>query len=197
MNADDFKQKCIELSPDIIVQKYLIEGETYFFTEIRPNEEFEFKKDIASILDVHIRDIVIVGSGKFGFSIKPEQRGEGLYLYKEFDSNTEKKSDLDIAIISSSLFDKEIINLYNHMSFHKDTWKNRNDLAKYVLKGKITIRHLPLDFKLTKDILQVQEKYQMQYAREVNLEIYKSWYYFETYHQQNIQNIQLNLISSL
>ena len=192
MLLDDFKQNCITLKSDIIVQKYLIENDTHFFSKVEIDKEFDFKKDISLLLDVHIRDITIVGSGKLGFSIKPDIEIPGLYRFKEFDSG--KTSDLDVAIVSSTLFDKEIRNLYTHMSFYKNTWVNRNSLAKYILKGKIATRFLPLDFKLTKEIQQVQEKYQMQYGREVNFEIYKSWYYFETYHQENIKNIQINLI---
>ena len=41
----------------------------------------------------------------------------------------------------------------------------------------------------------VQQKYRRSYGREINLEIYKSWHFFETYHQENIKNIQVNLLS--
>lgn len=199
MTIEAFKKNCVELNPDVFVQKFLIENETFFFKEIKSGEEFDFKKNIASILGVHIRDVIIVGSGKFGFSLKPDEASEGLYLFKEFDyhnkkESLEKKSDLDIAIVSSFLFDKELLNLYNHTGFYKNTWENRNSFGKYALKGKLAIRFLPLEFRLTKEILEVQEKYQKEYGREVNLEIYKSWYFFETYHQQNIKNIQVNLL---
>jgi hypothetical protein len=200
MILEEFKNHCINYKPDILVQKYLIENETFFFTEIRNGEEFEFKKDIASMLDVHVRDIAIVGSGKLGFSLKPEKNELGLYLFKEFDhnyklSNKNSKSDLDIAIISSSLFDKEIKNLYNHSNFYRNfTWENKSSLAKYVLKGRLTIRFLPTSFPLTNEIKLTQQKYQMEYGRVINIEIYKSWYFFETYHQENIKSIQVNLI---
>lgn len=194
MILEDFKHYCISLKPDILVQKYLIENESYFFNEIRKGEEFDFKKDIASILDVHIRDIVIVGSGKLGFSLKPNNAENGLYLFNKFDSNKQKKSDLDIGIISPYLFDKEMKNLYEHTDFYKKSWDEKKSFAKYVLKGKIAIRFLPISFTLTKEISKVVEKYQMIYGRVVNIEIYKSWFYFETYHQENIKNIQVNLL---
>lgn len=202
MNLDNFKRECIGTSPDNIVKKHIIEGSSFFFDEIIKGEEFNFKIDIANILNVHIRDIVIVGSGKLGFSLKPSDAETGLYLYKEFDydiknKKSTKKSDLDIAIISSLLFDKEIQNLYNYTEYYnkKNIWSNRTSFAKYSLKGKLPIRFLPIDFSMTKEIIKVQEKYQMKYGREVNIEIYKSWHYFETYHQENIKNIQVNLIA--
>lgn len=199
MILEHFKKYCIDLKPDVLVQKYLIEDKTFFFSEIKKGEEFSFKKDIASILNIHIRDIVIVGSGKFGFSLKPDNPEAGLYLFKEFDYNynnkiSDKKSDIDIAIVSSYLFDKEFENLYNYTGFYKEKWGKQKDFGKYVLKGKLAIRFLPIEFKLTKEILEVQEKYQMKYGRVVNIEIYKSWHFFETYHQENIKNIQVNLL---
>jgi hypothetical protein len=202
MILDNFKQHCIQLNSDVFVQKHLIEDKTFIFSEIKKGEEFNFKKDIASILSVHIRDIIIVGSGKFGFSLKPDKDEAGLYLFKEFDYNfknqlSDKKSDLDIAIVSSHLFDKEIENLYNYTGFHKNFMnkQERSSFGFYVLKGRLAIRFLPLEFKLTKEIIKVQEKYKMMYGREINLEIYKSWHYFETYHKENIKNIQVNLIA--
>jgi hypothetical protein len=202
MILDEFKSHCLSYKPDILVQKYLIESETYFFNEIRKGEEFEFKKDIALKLDVHVRDIAIVGSGKLGFSLKPEKEVAGLFLFKEFDhdykiSNENEKSDLDIAIISSNLFDKEIKNLYNHTHYYSEPflWKERNSLAQYALKGRLATRFLPSSFPLTSEIKSAQEKYQMNYGRVINIEIYKSWHFFETYHEENIKNIQVNLIS--
>ena len=192
MVLEEFKQHCITQKSDVLVQKYLIENETHFFDKIKTGEEFDFKKDIASKLNVHIRDVIIVGSGKLGFSLKPEKDTPGLYLFNEFDSK--KISDLDVAIVSPTLFDNAIKNLYTYTSYYKNTWSDRNDLAKYVLKGKIASRFLPLDFTLTKEIANVQLDYQMKYGREVNIEVYKSWYFFETYHSENIKNIQINLI---
>ncbi|MDR6919589.1 hypothetical protein [Chryseobacterium sp. 2987] len=200
---NDFKKECIAYQSDIIVQKHLIEGESFFFREILNQSEFDFKKDISTILNAHLREVVIVGSGKLGFSIKPE-KGTGLYMFKDFDfnynrDNKNEKSDLDIAIISSELFDREFKNLYYHTSYYSESflsiWKDRNALAKYVLKGRLATRFFPSDFRLSKELKDVQSKYQKLYGRIINFEIYKSWFYFETYHEENIKNIQINLIS--
>jgi len=193
MEQTVFIEHCKSLKSDVIVQKFIIEDETHFFSKIKIGEEFDFKKDIANILDVHIRDIVIVGSGKLGFSLKPDNPESGLYLFKNFDSNTKKKSDLDISVISSDLFDRQMKNLYDFMGFHKSNWNNRDSFAYFTLKGRIAIRFLPKDFVFIEEIKHVVEKYKMEYGREINIEIYKSWHYFETYHRENIKNIQVNL----
>jgi hypothetical protein len=80
MEKGDFIAICKKNKPDIIVQKHIIEDETFFFKEIIKGKEFDFKKDIANILDVHIRDVVIVGSGKLGFSLKPDSSNL-VYIY--------------------------------------------------------------------------------------------------------------------
>lgn len=193
MESKEFIQHCKSLKSDVIVQKFIIEDETHFFSKIKIGKEFDFKKDIANILDVHIRDIVIVGSGKLGFSLKPDNPETGLYLFKNFDSNTKKKSDLDIGVISSDLFDRQMRNLYDFMGFHKNNWNKRDSFAYFTLKGRIAIRFLPKDFIFIEEIKRVVEKYKMEYGREINIEIYKSWHYFETYHRENIKNIQVNL----
>lgn len=199
MLLEDFKKDCLKYKSDVLVQRVLIENSSFFFDEIQLDKEYDFKKDIATILQVHIRDIVIVGSGKLGFSLKPDDSNEGLFLFKKFDYKfnnnlSQEKSDLDIAIVSSLLFDKELKNLYDHTNYYKSTWKDRNVFAKYVLKGRLAIRFLPNDFQLTKGVINVQEKYQREYDRKVNIEIYKSWHFFETYHQENIKHIQINLL---
>lgn len=192
MRKEDFIDACKANKPDLIVQKYIIEDETHFFSNVIVGGEFNFKKDISNILGVHIRDIVIVGSGKLGFSLKPDHVIGGLYLFKEFDSD--KKSDLDVGVVSSELFDNEMKNLYDFMGFHSSNWASRNSFAKYTLKGRIAIRFLPFSFNLSDNIRQVVTKYKMEYGREINIEIYKSWHYFETYHRENIKNIQVNLL---
>ena len=68
-------------------------------------------------------------------------------------------------------------------------------VLKYILKGRFIVEYLPGDFPLTRNIDTVQSKYKMLYGRAVNLEIYKSWYFFETYHRDNILRIKLNLIA--
>lgn len=194
----DFRISCIKLEPFEVVDRYLIEKSSYFFENIIKGGEYEFKKEIAQLLKVHIRDIVIVGSGKLGFSLKPDKINNTLYPFTLFDGREGKKSDLDIAIISSSLFDREMQNLYDHTNLTTIKWKNydKNNFTYFMLRGRLTIRNLPKEFQFTKDVWNVQEKYRMQYGRVINFEIYKSWHYFESYHQQNIFGIQLNLLAS-
>lgn len=201
MNKEDFINSCIKLNTDIVVQQFIIDGSYYFFDTIKKGEEFNFKKAIANSLDVHIRDIVIVGSGKLGFSIKPDESSLSFYPFKDFDYNfnvnaENEKSDLDVAIVSSKLFDEQLISLYSHTNgYLKSEYSKSGQLsgfAKYILKGWLRPDKVPNDYVITSDIRKVQEEYKTKFGREVNIGIYKSWYFFENYHQNNIRRIKLN-----
>ena len=132
MNLQTFKVACLNNQSDIIVQQYLIEGSSYYFNEYYDStEEFNFKKALSESLNIHIREIAIIGSAKLGFSIKPTFAEPALYEYKEFDFNykrnkEQKKSDIDIAVISSSLFDNQLLELYKYTN----SYKNLNGFKK-------------------------------------------------------------------
>jgi len=85
MTLDNFQEDCSLMPLDIVVRKNLIEGGSYFFEDLEMHEEFQFKKDLAESINVHLRNIVVVGSGKLGFSIKPDKDNNRLCQYKAFD----------------------------------------------------------------------------------------------------------------
>lgn len=199
MDIKKFQIACMNEKNEIIVQKFLMDGSVYFFSRFFTNtdEEFNFKKDIAVSLNVHIKDVVIVGSGKLGFSIKPDKSDGRYYAYKKFDFD--KKSDLDVAIVSSSLFDSQLLSLYDHTeSYTIKTYSHadKKSFAFYILKGWLRPDYLPKQYLITPQVDEIQQKYKTKYERDINIGIYKSWHFFETYHKNNIQAIQLNLIAT-
>jgi hypothetical protein len=152
---------------------------------------------------VHIRDIVIVGSGKLGFSLKPDM-GLRNYSFLNFDfnfnlNNENEKSDLDIAIVSGSLFDQQLIELYRHTQGYSDKTYNestkKKDFSNYILKGWLRPDKVPNNYSITSEVVGVQDEYKSKFGRKVNIGIYKSWYFFENYHQNNISRIKLNLMA--
>ncbi|UTO19443.1 hypothetical protein NGC85_16370 [Acinetobacter sp. Z1] len=201
----EFKHACLQNSEEIIAQKYLIEGGSYFFSLYHTeDEEYLFKKNLAKSLDVHLRDICIVGSAKLGFSIKPDVAQPGFYPFKYFDEDFDKgiknkKSDIDVAVISNELFDRQMLNIYKHTSCYENfiNRKEINSLGFYMLKGWVYPKVLPKSYQLDGEYLKIKSGYEFIYGREINIGIYKSWYYFENYHQNNIKNLCLNLIATL
>src|SRR5882757_9909968 len=99
----DIKQG--KLTAEEIFEKYLIKSPTYFFEKnyrTNPLKENSIKSIVSKAFSVNLNEILIVGSGKLGFSLKPKN------LFNEFDllyttSKLNKdKSDLDIAVVSNS-----------------------------------------------------------------------------------------------
>lgn len=202
ITVEEFKNECLKKSPEIIVQQYLIEGHSYFFEKFyNLEEEYNFKKKLSQSLNIHIRDIVIVGSSKLGFSMKPEEESPGLYLFKEFDfcykkTPEEEKSDIDVAIISGSVFDLHLLNLYEFTKSYSDTtsfYGKLNSFAKYIVKGWLRPDKLPAGYNVLETINDLRTNLKSKYGRKVNFGIYKSWHYFETYHKNNINTLKINL----
>lgn len=202
ISVEEFKKECISKAPDIVVQQYLIEGDSYFFRKFYSSEEeYNFKKELSKSLDIHLRDIAIIGSSKLGFSIKPEKSTPGLYLFKKFDYDFEKdeeeeKSDIDVAIISSRVFDLHLLNIYDYTKSYSETATfsgNLNSFAKYIVKGWLRPDKLPNGYKVSETINDLRDELKKKYGRKVNFGIYKSWHYFETYHQNNINTLSINL----
>jgi len=203
--VSDFLNECINENAGVVVQKYLINGASYFFENVvvDKDEEFFFKKELAESLNVHIQDIVIIGSGKLGFSIKPDKHNLQFYQFKNFDydfkeDNESKKSDLDIAIISSNLFDKQLKDIYDHTQFYTSdefSGTKKKSFANYILKGWLRPDMMPNDYNITEEIIEVSNKYKKKYNRDVNIGVYKSWAYFEQYHMNNITRIKLNQLA--
>lgn len=189
--------------------KHILDGESNFFHQNEPLDEFKWKKKIAECFNVNIRDIVIVGSGKLGFSVKPQSGG---YLLNCFDSKGVGTSDLDIGVINSDIFDLQMRNIYYFTNAYRDKSlflrtidgdevNTYDEYAKYVLKGWIRPDKMPKNFNfgfhMKRDCTQIlKEDFRKQYNRKVSFGIYKSWFYFQDYQVKNLDGLRNTLIAS-
>lgn len=214
---DQFKQDIREnlLTNEEIVQKYLIDGDSYFFKDLKGNvdEEYGLKREISSSLGIFINDINLIGSAQMGFSLKPKN------LFGDFDRDTIGKkpvkrkdySDLDIAIISSKLFHNISYELLLFTNYYKQKWETNYFHPYYFIEND---KKIPLCFKyfeflgkgwLRPDMLPIGfepyegrlkgliDKFQKKYKRKVRFAIYGNWESFGTYHFNNIELIRNRL----
>ena len=210
MEINSFKEDVLKLYKDNlidVVRKNLINGSSYFFEHQNiQDDEYFIKKDLSDSLNIHPNNILIVGSAKLGFSIKPEKnRIEykfNTFRFEEVDGKEE--SDIDIAIINSNLFEKKLQILYEYIVGYNDSKINElfNDCSKarkppcfygfsrYILMGWLRPDQMPIGFNLFQDIEEIQSKYRKKYNIKINVGIYKSWFYFENYNIQNLKNMQ-------
>jgi len=216
LEVDSFKNDVLELYKDNlidVVRKNLINGSSYFFEHKNiVDDEYFIKKDLSDVLNIHPNNILIVGSAKLGFSIKPE-KNRIEYKFKPFrfeEIDGLEESDIDIAIIDSELFEEKLQILYKYMVGYNDSKINElfNDCSKvrrkpcfygfsqYILKGWLRPDQMPIGFNLLQDIEEIQSKYRKKYNIKVNIGIYRSWFYFENYNIENLKNMQNILMTN-
>lgn len=63
----------------------------------RPEEYQLLRENLASYLGIHSKEITLIGSARFGYSLNPKSR------YRPFIS---EKSDLDLSIINTDIFEQ-------------------------------------------------------------------------------------------
>jgi len=134
-----FKEDLRRHSANSIVDRHVIFGDSYILNK---DSYFDLKEQIAAHFDIHPPQVVMVGSGKLGFSIAHSKR------YRSFGET----SDLDIAIVTPNLFDR----IWEEVFKAKGTigyWPGENDFSTYLARGWIRPDKLPpaRKFKIAND----------------------------------------------
>lgn len=211
MSFEKFKEKIItkKLNSEQIFQKYFIDKETFFFKEIETEDDLEYmlKQDFSHLLDVHINDIYVVGSGKTGFSMNPKKYGQGFDEEFNHTKVIRTKSDLDVAIVSSNLYESLQETMYDWSIGYKKNW-DRNSyyyngkekfgvelkykFLEYLGRGWYRPDLAPADFKIeTKNgsLDQVTNYWRKRLRRQISYAVYKNWKFFKKYQIENIDKI--------
>lgn len=215
MTFDSFKEKIISntLNSEQIFQRFFIDAETYFFNHVEKENDFEYiiKKDIAQVVSVHINDVYIVGSAKVGFSMKPKEYGrvfDGNFL----KSNLKKdRSDLDVAIISSRLFDEIQETIYDWTNGFRKSWDQNSfygsgreifgvelkyKFLEYLGKGWFRPDLSPAGFKIETangQLDMVINTWRKKIDRKISFAVYKNWVFFKKYQLENIEKLMIKI----
>jgi len=197
------------LSYDEIFQKHIVDGNTFFFQSFLGDvsKEYKAKTIIADYLGVHIHEVIFVGSAKLGFSLNPRN------LFNEFDSKfqmtklNKDKSDLDIAIVSTRLFDHISKNIFDYT----DAFRNKWDDNEYYNGERLNDFNVPICFKYFEYFSKgwfrpdmkprgyefcIKNSYEdmkrtlfENFKRKVGLGIYQDWHFFKHYHINNLKSL--------
>ena len=108
MNFEEFCQLVESGKLKIVVNFLLLEGPVFYFKKDH-RKYFDFKSRISTKLNVHPKNIEVVGSAKLGFRLKVEKPG------KPFGAD----SDIDVVIVSNNLFEKAWLQL---ISIEEKMW---------------------------------------------------------------------------
>lgn len=204
-----------ELDLEIILQKHLIERKSFYFNDFLkiPDVEYDLRLIISTSLNIHINDVIVVGSAKLGFSPKTIE-------FRAFDKGTDKKgkpklSDIDIAIINRECFDSlsyDIYKLSNHFSkrwisahWHRNRYYRNDNLeeqkniyslyTEYIAKGWFRPDFLPEAFLSNWELNTLLEKMRKRLSRKISIGVYSNWTFFKHYQMDNFNALRLGLIT--
>ena len=175
--------------------KYFLRADNWYFEKILNVDEKDilhavddFKMLVSNALDIGFNNVVMVGSGKIGFSLSPEK------FLKPFIDEGDNKSDIDIAIISPQLFDR-FWRLFR-TSYSITNKKHYRYISRGIYRGYISdtdlrnidacrIVWLELSNKATRNLQR-----SMYFKHEVHYRIYRDWKDLEEYHIQMIDQLK-------
>jgi hypothetical protein len=179
-----FKADLPNMSTSVIVRKHITFGDCYILSD---GEYFALKSEVADEFDLHPSEVLIVGSGKLGFSIADNKR------YLPFRD----ESDIDVAVVSSLLFDEVWRHVFE-FSHNVGYWPEEEAFKRYLFRGWIRPDKLPrsqqFEFRnrwweffrsLTSSGTYGQYR--------IHGGLYKSWYYLEQYQTINVRKCQQEL----
>ncbi|MHC5914831.1 MAG: hypothetical protein ACYTXE_28435 [Nostoc sp.] len=172
------------LTEQKIVQKYIIHGTPYIFKD-NESKYFDLKHEIATHFKEHFESVHMVGSGKLGFSIAPKK------LWRPFCD----ESDIDIAIISRTIFERFWIDLYDFniglTSRNQEEEKYYRKFLQYLFKGWLRPDLFPFKYSGKYEWMDFFKSisYKDGYPK-IACAVYYSNDFFEKYHILNIKSLR-------
>lgn len=178
-----FKNDLDSLSSLQVVRKHITYGNTQIISE---ENYYELKNQVSDYFKIHPSQVMIVGSGKLGFSIIEKPKKNKL-RYREFGD----ESDLDIAIVSEELFDSIWTEVYDYFN-SKGFWYNKYQFTNYLFEGWIRPDKLPPDdkFKLANDwweFFRMLSNSNEFGPYQIRAGLYKNWSFLENYHLKAVE----------
>jgi hypothetical protein len=179
-----FKFDLPKLSADSMVDRHVVFGDSFILND---DLYFTIKEEVADHFKIHPPEVVMVGSGKLGFSIVGAKR------YREFGED----SDIDLAIVSSPLFDRiweEVFDARGKLGY----WPDEQHFSQYLARGWIRPDKLPpaRSFPLAADWWNFFQGLAVSgnYGRyKVRGGLYRNWTFLKGYQTLAVQGCKLEL----
>lgn len=192
---EEIKEDLLNMTDVDIVKKYLLSTDVWYFTEYQKMTHDVFlntldimNKIISDNLAISMKNILIVGSGKTGYSFAPHK------ALKKFDSDSENESDIDIAIISDRYFNEcwELIRgeiKSRHSRYY-------NEIASGIFSGFISknaldeIPSVRREWNNKVSVTKKSLKEKINLEHPINFRIYRSWEDLEYYHVKGVKKLR-------
>lgn len=202
---EEIKDDLQKLSEKQFYTKHIIRSDNWYlehYLKRKPEEVIHLLDDyrliISESMGVSLNSVMMVGSGKLGYSLSPpdlKTPGKSkLFMPFNDDEKVRKVSDLDIAIISNEIFQQ-------YWSLFRKSFRMRYQntylyLYQELYRGYINERNI-MEVegcrKQWKEVSVISKKRiheELCFRHDISYRIYRSWEDFEDYNIQNIRNIK-------
>jgi hypothetical protein len=204
METESFKTLLHAGSESDLLSTCLHDASTPFVFSPRPDSWEEFRMSLKSSLGVDGNDIRIIGSGRFGFSMKPGRN------FKAFND----QSDIDVVIVNAHLFDSLWQALleaaYPRGNIHSTAGGWLKDRRNELYTGWITPLEINLNPKFfgsrAKAVAQTRLKWfdalknaaQIPPRRheDINSRLYRTWRHAELYHLSSLSALRQDTLKA-
>ncbi|KAA6325568.1 hypothetical protein EZS27_025233 [termite gut metagenome] len=193
-SVETIKNDLKQLEEKEFLIKYLLKSDNWYFSEYQSQSELDsvtqmdiLKEILNKSIGVAFHNILMVGSGKIGCSLSPDKE------FKKFDDGDEN-SDIDIAIISSKLFDHlwekirtecSIKYIYQYEKITSSIF--RGFINEHNFKNIDEIRP---EWNARIDNTNKSLQKHLSIYHHVNYRIYRSWEDLEAYHILGIRKLK-------
>ncbi|MEJ9221161.1 hypothetical protein P4H46_23575 [Paenibacillus glucanolyticus] len=200
-SLEDIKSDLDTLNARHFYMKYIVKSYNWYFSEILGVSDTnllqtidEFKDIVSSNIGVSFNNVMMVGSGKTGYSLSPRKN------FKSFEKNgdSKNKSDIDIAVISSDLF-KYFWDLYRK-SYSVKYESVYTYISREIYRGYINERNLRGIDVCRREWFNLSNKSNkllrsnLYLKHDITYRIYRSWEDFEEYNLISIESMKARVI---
>jgi len=172
-----------------VLYKHILEGLPYAFHDSE-SDYTKLRRHVSTVLEVPMRDLTIVGSGRIGFSLDPNQFGRPF-------SDT---SDLDMVVVSAPVFDSAWMELLRPKYHDYDLTDQEREWLKehrrYIYWGNIRPARLPVATQIGRKWLEAfrgLSKYPEFARQEVNGWLFRSWWHVHLYYSRSLKELAAQL----
>jgi len=196
----EIKEDLLNIDVKQFYMKHIVRTENWYFENILniPPENIieavdDFKIIVSNALGVSYNSVMMVGSGKTGYSFSPAKK------LKQFtvDPVGEEKSDIDIAIISAPIFNEfwELFRkAYCITNKHLYAGISRSIYRGFINGASINkIEACRVQWQDVSNESSRKLKQAMYFKHDINYRLYRSWEDFEEYNLGSLSELKMEV----
>jgi len=199
-SLEEIKKDIVNEDVRQFYMKHIVRSENWYFEKILciPTINLvktvdDFKIIVSGSLGVSYNSVMMVGSGKTGYSLSPNK------MLKEFaiKPTAENKSDIDIAIISTHIFDR-FWKCFRE-GYTVANKRNYQYIARGIYRGYIddsNINKVPIcrrQWEKISNEATKKLKQSMYFKHDISYRIYRSWEDFEDYNLESLYKLKMEV----